>query len=289
MTAQPALAAEVWARAAWIPVDIARGQGYSEAELFAGLPFDGASIRRMRRVRWTDYCLLLERVEAMAGGPEGCAALLARSYHEAVPELASVRRALLSPKAMYRLVYEVVNPILFPCVAFTYQDLGPQRICVETWMRPGVPPSATLLRTSHAALENMTLHLGLPPAEVTSTVSTDYAHWEVILPPSATLMRRVTRAVRSIVLGVDDDGTELRFRVDDTAEESPLERATARWRLTKRQAQVLAVVVHGKSNKEVAEELHCAENTVELHITQLLRRAGVKSRAELIAHYWTHR
>ena len=38
MTAQPALAAEVWARAAWIPVDIARGQGYSEAELFAGLP-----------------------------------------------------------------------------------------------------------------------------------------------------------------------------------------------------------------------------------------------------------
>ncbi|NOU30989.1 MAG: LuxR family transcriptional regulator [Polyangiaceae bacterium] len=280
---------EVWARAAWIPVDIARGQGYPEAELFAGLPFDAASIRRMRRVQWTDYCLLLERVEAMAGGPEGCAALLARSYHRAVPELASVRRAILSPKAMYRLVYEVVNPILFPCVAFTYQDLGPRHICIETWMRPGVPPSATLLRTSHAALANMPLHLGLPPAEVVATVTKDYAHWEVTLPPSATLVGRVTRAVRSIVLGVDDDGTELRFRVDDTADESPLERATARWRLTKRQAQVLAVVVHGKSNKEVADELHCAENTVELHITQLLRRAGVKSRAELIAHYWTHR
>lgn len=281
--------AEVWARAAWIPVDIARRQGYGEAALFAGLPFDAVSVRRMKRVQWADYCTILERVEAMAGGPEGCAAMLARSYHEAVPELASVRRALVSPKAMYRLVYDVVNPILFPCVAFSYRDLGPHRISVEAWMRPGVPPSATLLRTSHAALENMTLHLGLPPAQVTSTVSTDYAHWEVTLPPSTTLVARVTRTVRSIVLGVDDDGTELRFRVDDAAEESPLERATARWRLTKRQTQVLAVVVHGRSNREVAEELHCAENTVELHVTQILRRAGVKSRAELIAHYWTRR
>lgn len=279
---------EVWARAAWIPVDIAKRQGYSEAALFAGLPFDAAGLRRMKRVQWADYCTLLERVETMAGGPEGCAAVLARSYHEAVPELASVRRALVSPKAMYRLVYDVVNPILFPCVAFSYRDLGPQRICVETWMRPGVPPSATLLRTSHAALANMPLHLGLPPAEVVSNVTVDYANWEVILPPSATLMRRVTRAVRSIVLGVDDDGTELTFRVDDTGE-SPLEQATSRWHLTKRQTQVLAIVVHGKSNKEVAEELQCAENTVELHITQLLRRAGVKSRAELIAHYWTRR
>ncbi len=279
----------MWARAAWIPVDIARGQGYSEVELFAGLPFDAETIRRMKRVRWRDYCVLLERVEAMAGGPQACAALLARSYHQAVPELASVRRALLSPKAMYRLVYEIINPLLFPCVAFSYQDLGPRRICVETWMRPGVPPSPTLMRTSHAALENMTLHLGLPPAEVTSTVGEDYAHWEVNLPESGTLVRRVTRAVRSILLGMDDDGTELRLRVDDTADESPLERATTRWRLTKRQTQVLAVVVHGKSNKEVAEGLRCAENTVELHITQLLRRAGVKSRAELIAHYWTQR
>jgi DNA-binding CsgD family transcriptional regulator len=280
---------EVWARAAWIPVDIARRQGYSEAALFAGLPFDADGLRRMKRVQWADYCTILERVESMAGGPERCAAMLARSYHEAVPELASVRRALVSPKAMYRLVYDVVNPILFPCVAFSYRDLGPHRISVEAWMRPGVTPSATLLRTSHAALENMTLHLGLPPAQVTSHVASDYAHWEVVLPPSATIMRRVTRAVRSVVLGVDDDGTELRFRVDDGSGESPLEHATARWRLTKRQAQVLGIVVHGKSNKEVAEELHCAENTVELHITQLLRRAGVKSRAELIAHYWTHR
>jgi DNA-binding NarL/FixJ family response regulator len=45
--------------------------------------------------------------------------------------------------------------------------------------------------------------------------------------------------------------------------------------------------VRGKSNKEIARSLACAENTVELHVTQLLRRASASSRAELIARYWS--
>lgn len=59
--------------------------------------------------------------------------------------------------------------------------------------------------------------------------------------------------------------------------------ASVRWELGRRQADVLALLLRGCSNKVIAATLDCAENTVEYHVTGLLRRSGVKSRAELIA------
>lgn len=53
--------------------------------------------------------------------------------------------------------------------------------------------------------------------------------------------------------------------------------------LTERQRAVLAVLLAGKSNKEIAVALRCAESTVEFHVTSLLRKNNVTSRAELIA------
>lgn len=65
------------------------------------------------------------------------------------------------------------------------------------------------------------------------------------------------------------------------------ERAGELWDLTERQRQVLALVVRGKSNKEIASELHCAERTVEIHVTHLLRKSGAASRAMITAKFWT--
>jgi DNA-binding NarL/FixJ family response regulator len=44
--------------------------------------------------------------------------------------------------------------------------------------------------------------------------------------------------------------------------------------------------VQGLSNKEIAQRLDCAENTVELHVTQLLRKAGASSRTKVVAQFW---
>jgi len=44
-------------------------------------------------------------------------------------------------------------------------------------------------------------------------------------------------------------------------------------------------VVAGRANKEIANELDCADNTIELHITRLLRKAEVTSRTQLIARF----
>ena len=62
--------------------------------------------------------------------------------------------------------------------------------------------------------------------------------------------------------------------------------AAERWGVTRRQREVLELVAAGKANKTIASTLRCAENTVELHVGGLLRRAGVGTRAELIVKVW---
>ena len=59
-----------------------------------------------------------------------------------------------------------------------------------------------------------------------------------------------------------------------------------RWGISERQAQVLGHLVGGASNKELSTALGCAVNTVENHVSALLRRAGCSSRSELVARFW---
>jgi DNA-binding CsgD family transcriptional regulator len=62
--------------------------------------------------------------------------------------------------------------------------------------------------------------------------------------------------------------------------------AGASWRLSPRQNEVLALVLRGLCNKEVAAQLDCAEGTVEFHLSGIFRRAGVTSRGLLFAAAW---
>jgi len=51
--------------------------------------------------------------------------------------------------------------------------------------------------------------------------------------------------------------------------------------LSMREREVCALVIQGKSNKEVANILHIAVKTVKFHMTRIFVRMGVKNRAEL--------
>jgi len=50
--------------------------------------------------------------------------------------------------------------------------------------------------------------------------------------------------------------------------------------LTARQREVLRQLARGKSNKEIADLLGVAENTVRVHVAAILKYLGVKNRAE---------
>jgi two-component system nitrate/nitrite response regulator NarL len=59
------------------------------------------------------------------------------------------------------------------------------------------------------------------------------------------------------------------------------------WNLfTPAQHRVLACVLRGDSNKQIAEQLGCAKRTVEFHVHNILKKAGCESRARLIAMHW---
>lgn len=59
--------------------------------------------------------------------------------------------------------------------------------------------------------------------------------------------------------------------------------AAQRWALTERQREVLALVVLGRSNRQIALALACAEGTVEVHVKALFKKASVSGRTELTA------
>ena len=66
-----------------------------------------------------------------------------------------------------------------------------------------------------------------------------------------------------------------------------LARAAARWGLSPREREVLALLARGAANKTIAGALRVSEGTVEAHVTHLLHKAQAESRAALVAALWT--
>ncbi|MHB8421031.1 MAG: response regulator transcription factor [Myxococcales bacterium] len=61
----------------------------------------------------------------------------------------------------------------------------------------------------------------------------------------------------------------------------------ARWGLSPREREVLALLARGAANRTIAVSLRVSEGTVEAHVTHLLSKAQVESRAALVARFWT--
>ncbi len=60
--------------------------------------------------------------------------------------------------------------------------------------------------------------------------------------------------------------------------------AARRWRLTPAEARVLAELAQGASNKQIAGELESSVRTIELHVSSILKKSGLGSRAAVVAY-----
>lgn len=54
--------------------------------------------------------------------------------------------------------------------------------------------------------------------------------------------------------------------------------------LTKREAEILEMIISGKTNKEIAGQLCRTQRTVEYHRNRLMRKLGAHNAAELVKH-----
>jgi DNA-binding CsgD family transcriptional regulator len=66
-----------------------------------------------------------------------------------------------------------------------------------------------------------------------------------------------------------------------------LDVAARRWQLTPRQREVLDLLVLGMTNKQIAAEVGCQEGTVEVHVSQMLKKSHAGNRAGLAAKVWS--
>jgi DNA-binding NarL/FixJ family response regulator len=54
--------------------------------------------------------------------------------------------------------------------------------------------------------------------------------------------------------------------------------------LTSREREVLARLLAGDANKDIAMRLGCSVRTVEFHVSSLLRKTGSSNRLQLVTH-----
>jgi DNA-binding CsgD family transcriptional regulator len=84
---------------------------------------------------------------------------------------------------------------------------------------------------------------------------------------------------RAITLNPDDD----RENVTTPAYELPA--AMPASNLTRREIEVLELMIKGESNGRIAQQLFVSEGTVKFHVKNILRKMGARNRSELTAQY----
>lgn len=103
--------------------------------------------------------------------------------------------------------------------------------------------------------------------------------------PKAFSGDEVLAAVRSVLAGnIFHPGDCVDARMDDVVPMPPVTAGVLPKDigLTNRQAQVLALMVRGLSNREIADQLFLSEGTVKVHLTAIYKALDVNSRTQAL-------
>jgi DNA-binding CsgD family transcriptional regulator len=282
-------------------LDVYARAGVDTAACFDDLPWTEDELRGRRgRIDWDDYATLLSRMSEALGDDEAVARV-----GEAMDETGTWINALVgsfvSPTQLFRFWARLV-PTAWHGLEMTVEELGNDRIRVRNHIPRTLRPCRALFVASRGAWVTTTTRIGLPRASLVSyDVSGRHGEYVLDLPPSATLVARVTRAVDlGGLLGLlEDDRASLAesqqeleaarhalaARRDPRLEDRLAAVGTA-WRPTPGQLRVLAHLVVGMNNKEIAAKTGITEATVEAHVTRLLRKSGTENRTALAVAFW---
>jgi len=100
----------------------------------------------------------------------------------------------------------------------------------------------------------------------------------------------IARAVETVRSGSSllDPAVQRRLVEAVAAGERPPQRGGLPDGLTRREAEVLALIAQGRSNAEIAEDLFITEATVKTHINNLFAKAGLRDRAQAVTYAFRH-
>jgi DNA-binding CsgD family transcriptional regulator len=179
-------------------IAMASAAGLAIDPLVGDMPFDRDSIVQLRHVRWDHYCIFLERIEHVCGGPDALDAIVTEHHLEMLsPEIRHVLGSMISPNALLNFMIGTLCPHTFPAVDFDHEHRGERRFLVTARLRPSARPSATWFRVSLPFMQQSTTLLGLPASEVEVVELTERSLvFAMRVPPSRTLAARLARGTR---------------------------------------------------------------------------------------------
>lgn len=242
-----------------------------------------------RRVPWNAFCEYNERLEeawAERGGLEP----FARGFVPEIPEFRAVARMLLPPQRLMQLLLNV-GTWAHPYTEAKWSSASPRHFAFTLTLPSSFRDSPSFLRMNGPVLAHATTLLGLPPAKVEMTLRPREADYHFELPPSRTLFQSAQdasqRFVGEMLERIEQLQSEVRTLRQATPSQAPRREAFAdRLELTARQREVMELLARGASNRDIAQRLGCTERTVEVHVSEVLRKAGCRNRAQLVASYW---
>lgn len=242
-----------------------------------------------RRVPWKAFCEYNERLEE-AWADRGGIETFARGFVPEIPEFRAVARMLLPPPWLMQLLLNV-GAWAHPYSEVKWRSASPRHFEFTLTLPSSFRDSPAFLRLNAPVLAHATTLLGLPPAQVEMTLRPREADYVFALPPSRTLFQSAQdasqRFVGDMLERIDQLQSEVRTLRQATSGHAPRREGFAdRLELTARQREVLELLAKGASNRDIAQRLGCTERTVEVHVSEILRKAGCRNRAQLVASYW---
>jgi|SRR5215510_4113935 len=101
------------------------------------------------------------------------------------------------------------------------------------------------------------------------------------VPAEASLSAEDLDGVAAVILDADDAKSD-DAKSDDSMFDDRLSDAAFAEPLTPREQEVLEHIAAGRSNRQIASELGISEHTVKFHVSAVLGKLGVSSRAAAI-------
>lgn len=251
------------------------------------------AVRRARSARefvsWDVYLDMLHQAHAWCGSDdrfiEACT-----HFDGAVPEV----RAFATPRVgVHEFALFIINSYdsaSYPEVSHTARVLDDGRLELEIRLPPHYRDGRVWFVGNIGALRTISRHLGLPLAHVEAEAGTHRGRFLISFPTDdrrdAVAPPGDEDSAVSVVNILRDDlrrAVALRNEARDPAER--VMRMAERWGLTPQEKKVLGGICRALANKEIAAELQCSPRTVEVHVTRILAKARLDSRAQLVAHF----
>ena len=162
------------------------------------------------------------------------------------------------------------------------EELRPEILLLDLAM-PKLPGLQTLreLSLSQSGTRTILLTAAIERRQILEALQC--GAWGIVMKDSATSL--LLKAVHSVMKGLywvcNEPVTDPVAYLNQLSSSDAKPRARSDFALTRRETEILAAIVSGLSNKEIASRFSLSEDTVKHHLTSIFDKVGVSSRLEL--------